>query len=67
MGWNLNYYSFELKDFLAIDSKEKAIGFLEKNKRSMTKKKHICYVVGMSQDTNRQSKFLEMWKKATIA
>lgn len=33
MGWNLNYYSIELKDFLAIDSKEKAIGFLEKNKR----------------------------------
>ncbi len=34
MGWNLNYYSFELKDFLTIDSKEKAIDFLEKNKRT---------------------------------
>lgn len=33
-GWNLNYYSIELKDFLSIDSKEKAIDFLEKNKRT---------------------------------
>jgi len=32
-NWDINIYSIELKDFLSIDSKEKADVFLKKNKR----------------------------------